>query len=432
MSAERNSTTQPAERWPFKPGEAVYFSLKGAVKQPLTCVHATVISAPRALFGAAHADLTVQRADQERPKQQRCHRLAYRGYCPACLVPAIDDVGTLRCPVCGQAAHAEPLPDALVWRLFPRDQWYTPMEIRRAFEHPDWTRGMIDDHVSATLDRAYTAALARLALEEPDTRSTEDFDGWTADYAAIRMLHFYALIGDDAAFLATYEQLKQRQEGVEMPTYAPPVWPFQVGEAIYWWPHVGFTGPRPFYAGVVARVGAATSRRVTVQLDDGRKRSVDASNLVYQGFCPRCEAPAVVGHRLRCPRCEQAAEAMPPPEELIRRWFHHGHVSDHLWLREVLLTGCTWEEARDHEHEREAEARAAKKQHEWDTVLGLAELGMKVAQSFHNATKDDAEDLPSKRLDLAPLDIAQPAGDDVPDGEDTSAFAVWLRGQLEA
>jgi hypothetical protein len=30
-----------------------------------------------------------------------------------------------------------------------------------------------------------------------------------------------------------------------------------------------------------------------------------------------------------------------------------------------------------------------------------------------------------------PLEIAHPAGDDAPDGEDTSAFAVWLRRQLE-
>jgi hypothetical protein len=37
---------------------------------------------------------------------------------------------------------------------------------------------------------------------------------------------------------------------------------------------------------------------------------------------------------------------------------------------------------------------------------------------------------PSRRLDLAPIEITRPVGDDQPDTTDGSAFDVWLRGQL--
>jgi hypothetical protein len=36
----------------------------------------------------------------------------------------------------------------------------------------------------------------------------------------------------------------------------------------------------------------------------------------------------------------------------------------------------------------------------------------------------------NKRLDLTPIAITRPAGDDQPDTEDGSAFDVWLRSQL--
>ena len=44
-------------------------------------------------------------------------------------------------------------------------------------------------------------------------------------------------------------------------------------------------------------------------------------SLAYAGYCARCEAPALAGEPLVCPRCEAPAEPVPPPFDLVARWF---------------------------------------------------------------------------------------------------------------
>lgn len=275
MSAEHNSTTIP-ERWPFKAGEAVYFlpwsSHRG---RPIPWVPATIVETP----SEQTTKVRIRRDDRSCPTRVDADQVTYRGYCGTCLVPAVTQDGALVCPRCGGTAIAEPPPDNLIARWFPPASWDGMLLFRRSFEHPDWSRTKARKDARATIEGAWTTALARLGLNEPTPRSSYDYGtaNWNLEWGFIRHMRFYAMLRDDTALLAAYEQLKQHQA-----THQP-----------------------------------------------------------------------------------------APKADLFDL------------LRAVLTDG-------------------------------------------------DGPGGPSKRLDLAPLSITRPAGDDAPDGEDNSAFAVWLRAQLEA
>lgn len=186
-------------------------------------------------------------------------------------------------------------------------------------------------------------------------------------------------------------------------------WPFQSGQAVYWWPYRGLHGPRPFHSGVVTRV---TGIYITVQLDDGRRRTVDAHYVVYRAYCPACETPAVADNGLRCPRCGRTAEAAPPPEPLVRRWFPGGFLHS-LWLREVVLTGCTWQEARDRLRDGRVEASAPPRP---------------APASHHVDPEDDYLQYLLRRSPTVSLPV-RPADDAEPDGED--ALTRWVEQQFK-
>jgi hypothetical protein len=120
---------------------------------------------------------------------------------------------------------------------------------------------------------------------------------------------------------------------------------------------------------------------------------VSASSLVYRGYCAACEVPAIVGSQgaLICPRCQQLVVMMPPPDQLVLRWFPLDG-----WTRSL--------------RQRRGRAAASMAKHlQTMTPECQAELAL-------NLIEDEVEEQPPQ--------AARAAGDDAPDGEDTSAFAV--------
>lgn len=97
--------------------------------------------------------------------------------------------------------------------------------------------------------------------------------------------------------------------------------PFQPGQAVARVQYQTWTRPIHFRAATVVRVA---EKFVTVQFQDNRRFStLSPEYLVYRGYCPKCEVPAVSNAqgKLVCPECHQAATAAPPPPALVWRWF---------------------------------------------------------------------------------------------------------------
>lgn len=196
------TTILPPERHTFRTGEAVfYIPSSQRLKQPLAPIPVVMVN-----------DGWRIRMPDGRVTSVHPGGLAHRGYCEACAAPAVvDSSDALICPQCGAPATEAPPPDQLVIRWFPLRQAYTPMAVYRALTHPDWTwkQAVIDAHATIdAFDRGAVAAQQRLGLPVLPRRVGTAYEG---DYAPYYAMEFYAFLGDDAAFLAAYEQLAAEQ-----------------------------------------------------------------------------------------------------------------------------------------------------------------------------------------------------------------------------
>src|SRR4051812_28792237 len=127
----------PAERFPFKPGEAVWYEPSGhSMTKPYLAqlIPATIINCDNV---GSHSSARIQREDKPRITKVAAAGLMYRGFCASCQVPAITGPGGgLACPNCDAPPVNMPPPDVLMIQWFPLDRWIVPMAIRRAAEHP--------------------------------------------------------------------------------------------------------------------------------------------------------------------------------------------------------------------------------------------------------------------------------------------------------
>jgi len=204
----------PPERWPFKPGEAVWYEPSGdSQTKPYLpqLIPATIIDCEADVqFGQAR----IQRADKPRVTRVNAGGLMYRGFCASCQIPAVAGPGgRLECPNCDAPPVEMPPPDVLTLQWFPLDKWYLPMAIRRAAEHPDWCYWATREASSEAIDAAYNGMLSRLGLKEPAYGSTDNVRRWMREYHAIERLKFYALLDNTDGFHATYQELKRQQAG---------------------------------------------------------------------------------------------------------------------------------------------------------------------------------------------------------------------------
>jgi hypothetical protein len=188
------------ERHIFRPGEAVLF-ISSTVRwsKPLAGVPAVVLQ-PYYNHSARIAQVNGKVATVDNG------RLAYRGYCAACVQPAHDRYGELVCPQCDQLALYAPPPDEIVIR------WYgygaeTPMAAYRAAMDPSLTWRQAVEAAQAAikvLDENVPATMQRLNL--PIIRPR--YESGVRDDEINNRMRFYAALGDDAAFVVAYRELE--------------------------------------------------------------------------------------------------------------------------------------------------------------------------------------------------------------------------------
>jgi hypothetical protein len=186
----------PPTRYPFRPGEAVYW---------LPATHRMMSPPPRIRGVVLSADdqAYIQREDGRRTSVS-IEYLAYASFCSHCYAPGVTTTrGRLVCPSCGGPVIAAPPPDEMVVLRFPLDfGWHTSMTMYRAIVN-GWTyRQAIVDR-AATIDRAYQRMLRRLGLPKPVCRSNQD-------YRIAKHLEYYSMLDHEAAFLASYYELIQQ------------------------------------------------------------------------------------------------------------------------------------------------------------------------------------------------------------------------------
>lgn len=141
-----------------------------------------------------------------------------------------------------------------------------------------------------------------------------------------------------------------------MTTFTPPErWPFLAGEAVYYVQYT--TGTRPITATPAIVLACQTLRNLPLgcskasvqRADKSRTSSVRANSLVYRGYCGACEVPAIVGpaDTLICPRCQDLAVPLPPPDDLVVRFFP---LSEYTWSRAMRFQAqhptWPWQQAR--------------------------------------------------------------------------------------
>jgi hypothetical protein len=192
--------------WPFQVGEAVYYVNGMRETLPPAPVPAVIVRVCERWRTYHWASVSILRSDKVRPSKVHCATLVYRGYCPRCEVPAHADGSRLFCPTCGADVRELPPPDDLVIRWFPFDDYSRSMAMHRAALDPSLTWSQAKAASDETLAATYAAALARLGITEPETRSTSDFDG-TYDIHRINEMRYCALVGNDAGLLAAHDAI---------------------------------------------------------------------------------------------------------------------------------------------------------------------------------------------------------------------------------
>jgi hypothetical protein len=207
------SPLQPATTMPFLPGQAIWYEPSNhSMTKPYLpqLIPAVILDCER---DRPFARARICRLDKTRPTRVGARGLAYRGYCEACEVPAIQGEGDrLICPECLRPAAELPPPVTLTAQWFPVDDWQWPMTIRHAAEHPDWNYWAARHAADHVVTTALEGTHARLGLPKRLARSGER---WIGDYHALKALDFYAVLGDDAGFQVAYERLRHLQEGAD-------------------------------------------------------------------------------------------------------------------------------------------------------------------------------------------------------------------------
>lgn len=209
-------TFTPPERWPFQGGEAIYYLPSNQSNiRPTVYIPAIVLSCQNFKGLLRCGKASIQRSDKPRPSSVSPSSLVYRGYCAACEVPAIEGTGgALICPRCQEKAIALPPPDELVVRWYPLDQYREPRVMRFQIQHPTWSWNAAREAADAVFDTAYEGMLERLGLRRLYNSSDYSLDA-IADYhinsRLLNILSAAALLGDDALFLSTHQELSARQ-----------------------------------------------------------------------------------------------------------------------------------------------------------------------------------------------------------------------------
>jgi hypothetical protein len=197
------TTLLPPKRHTFRTGEAVlYLSSAQRERQPLTPIPAVIVRDGSRIRLSDGRVTTVNRS-----------RLVYRGYCAPCAAPAVvSPDGQLVCPQCGAPATEAPAPDQLVVRWFPLGLADSSMAVYRALTNPTWTwRQAIDDARAAVNAMEETVAATQRRLGLPAIAPRYDVQYRESEAPLGYAMRFFALLGDDAAFLAAYEQLAAEQ-----------------------------------------------------------------------------------------------------------------------------------------------------------------------------------------------------------------------------
>jgi hypothetical protein len=206
-------TAQPATRWPFQPGEAVYYVPSDySWIRPMPIIPAIVLTCEHFAnpLRNRRARATIQRDDKARPSSVRACNLVYRGYCSACEVPAIVGPNdTLICPRCHEDAVPLPPTDRLVVRWYPLDEWLDAMVMRRQIEHPTWPWRQAREAMDEVIDGGYTAMLERLGLGRlySSSYNVSDLVDTQQEHRLFGLLRVYAVLEDAGAFLSTYQDL---------------------------------------------------------------------------------------------------------------------------------------------------------------------------------------------------------------------------------
>jgi len=199
---------QPAQCYPFQPGEAVYYVNSGPYgvnhPNPPELVRAIVLEHQPAIFG--RGGKRQKRVAILREDGRRSHvvgeNLTYQGYCAFCAVPAVLGPGenTLECPKCSQPATALPPPEELTLRWYPLDTTITAIAVRACvLTGCSWSEGL--DAWRKPHQRALGAMLAKHRL----TYGRAMHEGPWNDYDFSDMMQWYAELGDDDSLLAFYK-----------------------------------------------------------------------------------------------------------------------------------------------------------------------------------------------------------------------------------
>ncbi len=193
---------QPPTLWPFEPDTAVYCVQYDKQSEP-------PLRIPAVVLWVRGTRASVQRADKTRITSTRLRRLALRGYCAVCPAPAMIIAGQLVCSKCQAPAVDAPPPDDLVLRWFPLAEYHSGLLMRRSFEHPGWSYTAVSHAAVDTMQHAYAEMLERLGLPWLYVSG----NGQTAreEYRLFELMHLYAAMNDDRAFLATYRDLSRLQ-----------------------------------------------------------------------------------------------------------------------------------------------------------------------------------------------------------------------------
>lgn len=192
---------QPPTHHCFRAGEAVLCLGKQHQRQPLVPIRAVIIRDNSTWIHWPDGHISCVSHE----------RLAYRGYCATCAVPAVLSNDQLVCPRCHYPAIDCPPPDELVVRWFPCGLVKSSMAAHRAAVNPAWTwqqaqreavaaSGIIDD-----LCYSFAEQLGLPALKQSSRL-------YNAECYLLHRMSFYAFFRDEEAYRAVYEELVRIQQ----------------------------------------------------------------------------------------------------------------------------------------------------------------------------------------------------------------------------
>lgn len=199
---------QPATRYPFRPGDAVfYLPHPGGFCNKQQLIPTIVVKAQPALVATRKAAprVSILRAGAQRSSSVEGRNLAYRGFCGFCGVPAVlgrDD--TLVCPRCAEPATAVPPPNELTLRWYPIGDAGGAQIARISF----LTGCTWGDALHERNQRHYGAFDALAQKHGMMDEMYQRLGPWTEEGGRFfwfsDAMHWYAELDDEESFLAYY------------------------------------------------------------------------------------------------------------------------------------------------------------------------------------------------------------------------------------